>query len=142
MNKKTLGLLKIAYSKVMSVPPVEMAAGKYKDSKKAKKIKAYNAYLLSLYGTPGSTSLDQTSFTAVKTDYKSVNGYSAGFDIGDFRNDRRMVHLTRFVQRLADHAYSVASQVCRFSRKTFFTAEMLPISSTIPVNISVSPPIR
>ena len=85
MNKKTLGLLKIAYSKVMSIPPVEMAVNKYKDSKKTKKIKAYNAHLLSLYGTPGSTSLDQTSFTAVKADYKSVNGYSAGFDVLGYR---------------------------------------------------------
>lgn len=80
MNKKTLGLLKIAYSKVISIPPVGKAKDSYVASKKEKKVKAYEARLNSLYGPYGSLELDETNFRLVELE-QSSSDYLAGFDI-------------------------------------------------------------
>ncbi|MDO4396726.1 MAG: hypothetical protein Q4C51_08110, partial [Clostridia bacterium] len=65
MNKKTLGQLKIAYAKVMSIPPVQMASDKYKENKKAKSIKKYKDHLSRLYRDFKSWNMEMTTFCRV-----------------------------------------------------------------------------
>lgn len=81
MNKKTLGLLKIAYAKVMSIPPVEMASDIYKDRRRAKTVKRYNVHLSSLYDNLPASDINLTTFSPVDLDFRPDSACAAGFDI-------------------------------------------------------------
>lgn len=81
MNKKTLGQLKIAYAKVMSIPPVQMASDKYKENKKAKSIKKYKDHLSRLYCDFKSWNMEMTTFCRVDLGQGKEDSEFVGFDI-------------------------------------------------------------
>lgn len=100
MNKKTIGMLKIAYAKVISVPPVGYALNTYKQSKIKKKQKKYQDYLSKIYKDYHNVNFYDTTFIEKSANLGGSEKYAAGFDILGYLDNSKEEILIPFIDRL------------------------------------------
>lgn len=100
MNKKTLGMLKIAYAKAISIPPVGHALNSYKRSKVVRNQKRYHSKLNKTFQPYEDVCFNNTTFIEHDCPFQPDSEYVTGFDIYGYISDMDEARLSSYFEKL------------------------------------------